>query len=103
MVAYTLNATLEMLGLPDPPPYGTAVHAGVVLAWDRDQDERLRDVVESIANRYPGQLLAAHEAKGCLYLAWGGGVPAEYAVGQVVPAVGGGEVDHWSIGVSCNV
>lgn len=78
------------------PPWATpefSVYRGVVVAWDKDHYELMRTLIDSIEEKFPGQLVFASEHEAEVVLAWRRLPPAEFAKGQVVSV----EDDAWSI------
>jgi hypothetical protein len=78
------------------PPWATpefSVYRGVVVAWDKDHYELVHTLIDSIEEKFPGQLVFASEHEAEVVLAWRRLQPAEFAKGEVVRV----EDDSWSI------
>lgn len=61
------------------------LYHGVVLAYDIDEDMRLREAVDNIQSPYPDEnLMIAHEREGALTLIWKGKVPERFSEGNSV-------------------
>ena len=76
-------------------------HKGVILAYDQDQDPRLKAAVDHIKkHKIQQDLMVAYECDGCLTLIWKAQVPKLFAQGNSVPVCYPDEqdnIDHWHI------
>jgi hypothetical protein len=78
------------------PPWATpefSVYRGVVVAWDKAHNELVYALIDSIEEKFPGQLVFASEHEAEVVLAWRRLQPAEFATGESVMVEG----DAWSI------
>ena len=75
----------------------------IILAYDKDQDQRLKKVVERIKTPYLKEdLIVAYECDGHLTLIWKDSVPSLFSQGQSVAANyfgddPDGNIDYWYI------
>ena len=79
------------------------LYNGIILAYDKDQDQRLKEVVGRIKTPYLNEdLMVAYECDGHLTLIWKDSVPSLFSQGQSVAANyfgddPDGNIDHWYI------
>jgi hypothetical protein len=70
----------------------------VILAYDPDQDERLKEVVERVTTYFRHDLLAVHECDGALTMIWKTKVPEPFLPGNsIATTCSDGSLDHWVI------
>lgn len=98
--AHVSIAALAAAELRDYDVYGFSVHAGVLVCWDCDLDDRVLTWLAELPSAVRALLRVAYEHQGMLSLVWryGCSIPPEYAEGQCVGLAG----DVWTIGVSVN-
>lgn len=65
---------------------GISAHAGVVILWDEDRDERVIELVDSLTDAERGELVAVHECEGCVTMFWRGWIPRRFHVCEVLVA-----------------
>lgn len=92
-----IKAVLEATGL-----FGVIskveLYKKVILAYDADQDERLKEVVERVTIYFRHDLLAVHECDGSLTMIWKNKVPEPFLPGNTIATTcSGGSLDHWRI------
>lgn len=70
----------------------------VILAYDPDQDERLKEVVERVTTYFRHDLLAVHECDGSITMIWKNKVPEPFLPGNTIATTcSDGSLDHWHI------
>ena len=73
--------------------YGFTLYRGVMIQWDRDQDERVVTFINELPAMVRCQLAIVQEHEGSIGCVWYTHVPCGYGVGEVVE-VGG---DFWVV------
>ncbi len=83
------------------------LYNGVILAYDHDEDVRLRGVVDRIKTPYLDEdLMVAYECDGAMTLIWKHSVPELFSQGKSVAATFPDDpfpheyIDYWHIGSS---
>ena len=70
-----------------------SVYKGVLVLWDEDQDARVLEFVDQVAEGDRTKLLAVQEHEANLYLLWRGEIPEQYTQSKMVEL----ENDFWEI------
>ena len=79
-------------------------YQGVLLAYDPDIDQRLKQIVDQMHPYFRGDLQVVHECDGVLSMIWTSGVPKDYAVGNSMETqYHDGSFDYWHIGYAINL
>ena len=83
------------------------LYNNVILAYDQDEDSRLKGVVERIKTPYLAEdLMVAYECDGILTLIWKDKIPEPFSEGKCVAATYPDDkfpheyIDYWHIGHS---
>jgi len=77
--------------------HGVSVHNGVIVVWDRDYDDRVTSLIDSMDPKVRAELVAIHERKALLWLWWKDQTPDGYAVHDSIDLDGG---DIWTVNFS---
>lgn len=77
------------------------VYKKVILAYDPDLDERLKEVVEIVDPYFRHNLQVVHECDGALTMIWKDEVPECFLKGESIAVTcSDGQLDFWHIGHS---
>ncbi len=81
--------------------YKIELYKKVILAYDCDLDERLKEAVDYVTTHSRAELLAIHECDGSLCMIWKNKVPGLFLQGKSLPITySDGAVDEWHISES---
>lgn len=70
----------------------------VILAYDPDLDQRLKEVVDRVDIYFRHDLMAVHECDGSLTMIWKNNVPEPFLTGNsIATTYSDGSLDHWCI------
>lgn len=77
------------------------VYKNVILAYDPDLDERLKEVIEIVIPYFRNNLQVVHECDGTLTMIWKNEVPECFMPGESIDVTySDGQLDFWHIGYS---